>query len=376
MSLLFSPFTMRGLTLPNRIVIAPMCQYSAVDGCASDWHVIHLGYLALSGAGLLVIEATGVEPQGRISSDCVGLYDDACEAALARVLAVVRRYSRMPLGLQLSHAGRKASTKRPSDPGPVDTRAWPLVGPSPIAFAEDRQVPAELDRAGMDRIVAAFAQAARRAARLGLDLLEIHSAHGYLLSSFLSPIANHRRDAYGGSLENRLRFPLEVFEAVRSAWPDDRPLGVRCNGTDWHERGIMPDEAVAYARALRDRGCDFVDVSSGGNAVTPIPIEPGYQVPYAAKVRAEAGIATRAVGLIHDAHQAEAILQAGQADLIAMARGILNDPRWPWHAAESLGETLAVPSQYRRAATRAGLPTRDHIPVPPAQYRSPAGAGD
>lgn len=376
MSLLFSPFTMRGLTLPNRIVIAPMCQYSAVDGCASDWHVIHLGHLALSGAGLLVIEATGVEPQGRISSDCVGLYDDACEAALARVLAVVRRYSRMPIGLQLSHAGRKASTKRPSDPGPVDTRAWPLVGPSPIAFADDRQVPAELDRAGMDRIVAAFAQAARSAARLGLDLLEIHSAHGYLLSSFLSPIANHRRDAYGGSLANRLRFPLEVFEAVRAAWPDDRPLGVRCNGTDWHERGITPDEAVAYARALRERGCDFVDVSSGGNAVTPIPIGPGYQVPYAAKVRAEAGIATRAVGLIHDPHQAEAILQAGQADLIAMARGILNDPRWPWHAAEALGEPMAVPYQYRRAATRAGLPTRDHIPVPPEQYRSRVGAGN
>ena len=370
MSLLFTPFTMRGLTLPNRIVIAPMCQYSAVEGCATDWHLIHLGQLALSGAGLLVIEATGVEPQGRISADCVGLYNDDNEAALARVLAVVRRYSRMPIGIQLSHAGRKASTKRPSDPGPVDTRAWPLVGPSAVAFSDDRQVPAELDRAGMDRIVAAFAQATRRAARLGLDLIEIHSAHGYLLSSFLSPLANRRTDAYGGSLDKRMRFPLEVFDAVRAAWPAERPAGVRCNGTDWHASGITPDEAVAYARALRERGCDFVDVSSGGNAVTPIPIEPGYQAPFAAKVRAEAGVPTRAVGLIHDAHQAEAILQAGGADMIAMARGILNDPHWPWHAAEQLGHAIDVPFQYRRAATRAGLPTRDHIPVPPDQYRA------
>lgn len=369
-SLLFSPFTMRGLTLPNRIVIAPMCQYSATDGCMSDWHLIHLGQLALSGAGLLVIEATGVEPEGRISSECTGLYSDAAEQAMARVLAVVRRYSRMPIGIQISHAGRKASTKRPSHPGPVDTREWPLVGPSAIPFAEDRQVPAELDRRGMDRIVEAFAQATRRAARLGLDLIEIHSAHGYLLSSFLSPLANHRSDAYGGSLQNRMRFPLEVFEAVRAAWPADRPAGVRCNGTDWHDSGITPDEAVAYAKALKDRGCDFVDVSTGGNAVTPVPIAPGYQVPFAARVRAEAGVATRAVGLIHDPHQAEAILQAGEADLIAMARGILNDPHWPWHAAEALGETIEVPYQYRRAATRAGLPTRDHIPVSPDRFQA------
>ena len=274
-------------------------------------------------------------------------------------------------GLQLSHAGRKASTKRPSDPGPVDTRAWPLVGPSALAFSEDRQVPVELDRAGMDRITDAFAQAARRAARLGLELLEIHSAHGYLLSSFLSPLANRRDDAYGGSLANRMRFPLEVFDAVRAAWPAGRPLGVRCNGTDWHAEGITPDEAVAYARALRERGCDFVDLSSGGNAVTPVPIAPGYQVPFAAQVRAQAGIATRAVGLIHDAQQAEAILQAGSADLIALGRGILNDPHWPWHAAEQLGQVIEVPFQYRRAATRAGLPTRDHIPVAPDRYRGP-----
>jgi len=367
---------MRGLTLPNRIVVAPMCQYSAVNGSATDWHIIHLGHLAISGAGLLILEATGVEPQGRITSDCLGLYSDDNETELARVLAIVRRYSTMPIGIQLSHAGRKASSKRPSDPGPVDTRAWQTVAPSAVPFSQDRQQPVALDRVGMDRVTEAFVQAARRAARLGLDMIEIHSAHGYLLSSFLSPIANHRSDRYGGSLENRMRFPLEVFEAVRTAWPAERPIGVRCNGTDWHIEGINPDEAVAYARALRDRGCDYVDVSTGGNAVTEIPMEPGYQVPFAARVRNEAGILTRAVGLIRDPRHAEAILREGKADMIALGRGILNDARWPWHAAEELGDVVQVPYQYRRAGTRASLPTRDHIPVAPERTGSesvPAG---
>lgn len=363
MSLLFSPITLRGLTLPNRIVVAPMCQYSAVDGSATDWHVIHLGQLAQSGSGLLVIEATHVEPEGRITRDCLGLYSDDNEAALARVLAIVRRYSRMPIGLQLSHAGRKASAKRPSAPGPNDTGEWRVVGPSPVAFAADRQVPLEMDRAAMDRVIAAFEQAARRSARLGIDLLEIHSAHGYLLSSFLSPLANHRTDAYGGSLANRMRFPLEVAEAVRAAWPPERPLGVRCNGTDWHVHGITPDEAVAYARALRGVGCDFVDVSTGGNAVTEIPLGPGYQVPFAAHVRREAGIPTRVAGLVRDPRHAEAIVAGGEADMVALGRGLLNDPRWPWHAAEELGHRIDVPFQYWRAATRDGLPTRDHIPM-------------
>lgn len=369
---LFSPFTMRGLTLPNRIVVAPMCQYSAVDGNATDWHIIHLGHLALSGAGLLVLEATGVQPQGRITGGCLGLYSDDNEAALARVLEVVRRYSAMPIGIQLSHAGRKASSKPPSAPGPVDTREWQTVGPSAVAFSEDRQVPTALDRAGMDSVIEAFAQATRRAARLGLDMVEIHSAHGYLLSAFLSPLANHRTDAYGGSLENRMRFPLEVFEAVRAAFPADQPVGVRCNGTDWHVNGITPEEAVTYARALRERGCDFVDVSTGGNAVTEIPMEPGYQVPFAARVRAEAEVPTRAAGLIRDPHHAEAIVRDGRADMVALGRGLLNDPRWPWHAAEDLGATVPIPYQYRRAGTRAGLPTRDHIPVPPRIDKAPA----
>jgi 2,4-dienoyl-CoA reductase-like NADH-dependent reductase (Old Yellow Enzyme family) len=217
----------------------------------------------------------------------------------------------------------------------------------------------------MKGIVDAFAQAARRAARLGLQMIEIHAAHGYLLSSFLSPIANHRTDAYGGSLENRMRFPLEVFEAVRAAWPAERPLGVRCNGTDWLPGGIGPEEAVAFSRALRDRGCDYVDLSSGGNAVARIPLAPGYQVPFAAQVRTEAGIPTMAVGLIRDPRHAEAILQEGKADMVALGRGILNDPRWPWHAAEELGERIAVPYQYGRAATREGVPARDAIAIAP-----------
>ncbi|RYE56583.1 MAG: FtsX-like permease family protein, partial [Hyphomicrobiales bacterium] len=240
MSMLFSPVTMRGLTLPNRIVIAPMCQYSAVDGCATDWHIIHLGHLALSGAGLLVIEATGVERQGRITTGCLGMYSDENEAALARILAVVRRYTSMPIGLQLSHAGRKASSRPHTSPGPADTGEWQTEAPSAVAFP-GRQVPLALDRAGMERVVEAFAQATRRCARLGLDMIEIHAAHGYLLSSFLSPLANVRDDAYGGSLENRMRFPLEVFDAVRAAWPQDRPIGVRCNGTDWHVVGVVKD---------------------------------------------------------------------------------------------------------------------------------------
>ncbi|MBC7671188.1 MAG: NADH:flavin oxidoreductase/NADH oxidase [Polaromonas sp.] len=366
MSALFTPYTLRSLTLPNRIVIAPMCEFSAVEGCATDWHIIHLGHLALSGAGLLIIEATAVEPHGRISSECLGLYSDDNERALGRVLQVVRRYSDMPIGIQLSHAGRKASTERSSAAGRAalsDERAWPTVGPSALRFSAARPVPFELDCEGMARIIEGFVQATQRAARLGLDMIEIHSAHGYLLSSFLSPIANHRVDAYGGSLENRMRFPLEVFDAVRNAWPAERPLGVRCNGTDWMPQGITPDDAVAYARALRDRGCDYVDVSSGGNAIAQIPLAPGYQVPFASKVRAEAAIPTMAVGLIRDPRHAESIVAEGHADMVALGRGMLNDPRWPWHAAEELGATVKVPYQYGRAATRQGIPAHDAIPA-------------
>jgi 2,4-dienoyl-CoA reductase-like NADH-dependent reductase (Old Yellow Enzyme family) len=365
MPLLFEPIKLRDLTLPNRIIIAPMCEFSAVDGCAIDWHIIHLGHLALSGAGLLIIEATGVEPRGRISRECLGLYSDENEAALARVLAVVRKYSAMPIGIQLAHAGRKASTVKPADgrgPAPEDQGGWPIVAPSAVAFGNGWKAPSKLDAHGMAAIIGSFVAATLRAERLGIDLIELHSAHGYLMSSFLSPIANQRDDAYGGSLQNRMRFPLEVFEAVRKAWPSGKPLGVRFNGTDWMDGGITPDEAVAYARALAERGCDYVDVSSGGNGYAEIPLSPGYQVPFAERIKKEVGIATMAVGLIRDPHHAESILREDRADMIAIGRGMLNDPRWPWHAAEDLGATVDFPEQYARAVTRSGVPAHDAIP--------------
>ncbi len=355
MSALFSPFTMRGLTLANRIVVSPMCQYSAVDGDATDWHVIHLGHLALSGAGLLILEATAVTPAGRISRECLGLYSDANEEALARVLSIVRRHGSNAIGVQLNHAGRKGSQYKPGAGNgtvPAADGGWQMVAPSAVPYAPEWQVPQALDRAGMEAIVDAFVRATERAARLGLDMIEMHAAHGYLLSEFLSPIANRRDDRWGGSAENRMRFPLEVFAAMRRAWPQARPMGVRCNATDWDARGITPDEAVAFARELKALGCDYVDVSSGGNAPAAIPFSAGYHVPFAARIRAEAGVPTLTVGLIRDPRHAEAIVANGEADLVALARGMLNDPRWPWHAAEDLGATVAVPLQYQRGARR------------------------
>jgi len=363
--LLFTPIQLGGLTLPNRIVIAPMCQFSAINGSATDWHIIHLGSLALSGAGLLILEAAGVEPRGRISRECLGIYSDENEAALARVLDVVRRYSDMPIGIQLGHAGRKASVRKPGDGrgmAAMEDGGWQTVAPSAIAFGNDWRAPTALDRAGMDDILAAFTQATRRSHRVGFDLIELHGAHGYLMSSFLSAIANQRSDEYGGSLRNRMRFPLEIFDAVRSAFPAGKPVGVRFNGTDWDSRGITPDEAVAFAHELKSHGCDFVDVSSGGNCYAEIPLRPGYQVPFAAQVRRATGLPTMAVGLIRDPHHAEAILANGEADMIATARGMLNDPRWPWHAAEELGVTIPGPPQYARAMTRSGVPAHDTIP--------------
>jgi 2,4-dienoyl-CoA reductase-like NADH-dependent reductase (Old Yellow Enzyme family) len=362
MSALFQPYGLRALQLRNRIVIAPMCEYSAVAGCATDWHLIHLGHLALSGAGLLMVEATAVEPRGRITRECLGLYSDENEGALRRVLQAVRQYSGMPIGVQLAHAGRKGSRIKPSDgraPIPPGQGGWRTLAPSATAFAQDWATPEELDPAGMRLVIAAFVQATQRCERLGVDVIELHAAHGYLLSSFLSPIANRRTDAYGGSTEQRMRFPLEVFEAVRRAWPQDRPLGVRCNGTDWDERGITPDDAVAFACELRRLGCDFVDVSSGGNSEAAIPIGPGYQVPLAARIRREARIPTVAVGLIRDPRAAEAIIAEGQADLVALARGILDNPRWPWHAARLLGGQAEMPYQYARAVQLEPCPLKE-----------------
>ncbi len=358
-SALFQPASLRGLTLPNRVVISPMCQYSAVDGNATDWHLLHLGGLALSGAGLLILEATAVEPRGRITPQCLGLWSDDNEAALARVLKTIRAYSRIPLGIQLCHAGRKAAAHRPFvGRGPLkdEEGAWPVIAPSAVPFAPNWQVPRAMSRADMDEVIAAFVAAARRADRLGFDLIELHAAHGYLLSAFLSPLANRRSDEYGGSAENRMRFPLEVFSAVRAAWPQAKPLGMRCNGTDWHDEGSSVEDAVAFAAALKARGCDYVDVSSGGNAYTKVPIAPGYQVPFAERIKRDTGIATIAVGLITEPEHAEAIVGGRQADFVAIGRAALNNPHWPWWAAEKLGASVEVPWQYYRAATRAGVP--------------------
>jgi 2,4-dienoyl-CoA reductase-like NADH-dependent reductase (Old Yellow Enzyme family) len=352
-SQLFTPIALRGLTLPNRIVVAPMCQYSAIDGSATDWHILHLGSLAVAGPGLVMIEATGVEAAGRITPGCTGLYSDANEAAMKRAIDACRTYGKAPIGIQLAHAGRKASCHVPWEGGTplaAGKGAWQTVGPSAIPFDEGWHTPKALDRAGMDKIKAAFVQAAKRAERLGLDLIEMHSAHGYLMHQFLSPFSNHRTDEYGGSLENRMRFPLEVASALRAAWPAEKPFGVRISASEWMEGGFSLDEAVIYCRELKALGCDYVCVSSGGNAAKArIPFAANYQVPFAARIRRETGIATRAVGLIADPHQAEAILAAGEADMVALARGFLDDPHWVWHAAAALGAEATYPPQYLRS---------------------------
>lgn len=354
---LFQPLTVGGLTLDNRIVIAPMCQYSAEDGAMTDWHIQHLGLLAASGAGLLTIEATAVEPEGRISFADVGLWDDRTEAAMARVLEAVRRHSTMPIAIQLAHAGRKASTDLPWRGGaqlaPVHANGWQTVAPSALPFEASENPPTALDKAGLDRIRDAFADAARRSARLGLDAIQIHGAHGYLLHEFLSPLSNRREDAYGGSLENRMRFPLEVFDAVRAAFPADRPVSVRVSGTDWVEGGWDIEQTIAFAKALEARGAAAIHVSSGGlDPRQAIPVGPNYQVPLARAVREAVSIPVVAVGLITEYEQAEAILATGDADLIGLARTLLYDPRWPWHAAAHFGAQVKVPPQYLRSQPR------------------------
>jgi len=354
MSKLFSPFEVGKLKLANRIVIAPMCQYSAEDGCMTDWHTIHLGHLALSGAALLTIEATGVTADGRISYGDTGLWSDENEAAMAQVLASVRRWSDMPIAIQLGHAGRKASTDKPWFGGaqiaPDQENGWQTVAPSPIPFAEGENPPKELDRARLDQVRQAFADAAIRAARLDLAAVQIHAAHGYLLHQFLSPLSNRRTDEYGGSLENRMRFPLEVFDAVRAAFPADRPVTVRLSATDWVQGGWDIDEAIAFSKALEARGCSAIHVSSGGlHPAQKIPVGPGYQVPLARAIKQAVDIPVVAVGMITGVEQAEAIIGTGDADLVALARGMLFDPRWPWHAAAELGGKVKAPPQYLRS---------------------------
>lgn len=355
-SALFSPLRLANLELANRIVVSPMCQYSANDGAASDWHITHLGMLANSGAALLVVEMTDVERRGRISHGCLGLYSDACEAALARVVAHCHRAGSAKLGVQLAHAGRKASAHMPwegSQPLGPGEDAWETIAPSPIPYGAGWPTPREMTEADLEAVREAFVAAAKRAVRIGFDAIELHGAHGYLLHSFLSPISNQRRDQYGGSAEGRMRFPLAVARAVRAAVPRGIPVGARITGNDWLEGGITPDDAVAFAKALREAGLDYVDVSSGGlTANAKLPAQPGYNVPFAEKVRREAGIAVRTVGLIATPKQAEAIIAEGKADMVALARAMLDDPHWAWHAAEALGAEVARPRQYQRAAPK------------------------
>jgi 2,4-dienoyl-CoA reductase-like NADH-dependent reductase (Old Yellow Enzyme family) len=363
---LFEPINVGGIQLANRIVIAPMCQYSAVDGEMTDWHLIHLGQLALSGAALLTIEATAVLPEGRISYADVGLWDDATEAAIARTLESVRRWSGIPVAIQLAHAGRKASTDLPwkgnAQIPPDAPNGWQTEAPSALPYAEGENPPAPLDRDGLARVRDAFAEAAKRSARLGIEAVQIHGAHGYLLHQFLSPLSNRREDEYGGSLENRMRFPLEVFDAVRAAFPADRPVTMRLSGTDWVEGGWDIDQTVVLAKELEARGCAAIHVSSAGlDPRQKIPVGPSYQVPLARAVMQAVDIPVVAVGMITDFEQAEAIVGTGDADMIALARAILYDPRWPWHAAAHLGAQVKAPNQYLRCQ--------------PRQYRDLFGAG-
>lgn len=353
MSALFSSLSLGQLQLKNRIAIAPMCQYSSSDGLASDWHVLHFGSMVLSGAGLFCIEATAVEPVGRITAGDLGLWSDETEAALVKVLMAVRKYSDMPIAIQLAHAGRKASCQIPWEGGqqvaPKDG-GWQTVSSSNVPHNTDDHAPLALDQAGLRRVREAFVNAALRAHRLGIDAIEIHAAHGYLLHQFLSPLSNHRTDEYGGSLENRMRFPLEVLDAIRAAMPADAVVGIRVSATDWAEGGWDIAECLELAKALQQRNCSFIHVSSGGlSAAQKIPAEPGYQVGFAEQIRQATGLPTIAVGLITEAAHAEAIIASGQADMVALARGILYNPHWPWHAAAELGATIEVPPQYLRS---------------------------
>ena len=355
---LFEPLTIGNLPLANRIIIAPMCQYSAEDGAATDWHMIHLGALALSGAGLLILEATAISPEARITFADLGLYSDESERALARVLQAIRAYSQIPVAIQLAHAGRKGSSQQPWEGGaqipPDAPNGWQTEAPSAIPHGPGEHAPTGLDVQGLARILQNFVATAKRAARLGLQGIELHAAHGYLLHQFLSPLANRRDDQYGGSLENRMRFPLEVFDSVRAAVPADLPVWVRVSASDWVEGGWDIEQTVQFAKALEARGCAAIHVSSGGvSPAQKIPLRDGYQVPFAARIKQEVAIPVIAVGLITDPNHAESIIATGEADAVALARAMLYAPRWPWHAAAKLGAQVTAPVQYLRSQPRA-----------------------
>lgn len=349
---LFTPFALGSHTLANRIVIPPMCQYSAKDGKAGDWHRMHWGSLGVSGAGLLLVEATSVLPEGRISPEDLGLWSDETEEALRRVLESIRPFIQVPMGIQLAHAGRKASCWAPwKEAGQISAAegGWRPVAPSALPFAEGDCEPSVLDGQGIRQVIEAFTQAALRARRLDFKVVELHAAHGYLLHEFLSPLSNQRTDAYGGSLENRMRLVLETFESMRGVLPD-QALGVRISAMDWVEGGWDLEQSVLLAKALKTRGCDYIHVSGGGlSPHQKIRLGPGYQVGLAARIKAETGLPTISVGLITEPQQAAAIVATGEADLVAVGRAMLYDPRWPWHAAAALESQVDAPPQYWRS---------------------------
>ena len=353
---LFEPLTLRGVTLKNRIVVSPMCQYSAQDGFANDWHLVHLGSRAVGGAGLIIQEATAVSPEGRISPEDLGIWKDEHVPMLRRINDFITAQGSVP-GVQLAHAGRKASTYRPwSGNGtvPGNDGGWPVVGPSAEAFADNYPQPQALDAAGVQKVIVDFRAAAQRARAAGFQVIELHAAHGYLLHEFLSPLSNQRNDEYGGPFENRVRLLLEVVAATREVWPENLPLIVRLSATDWTEGGWNADESVQLAALLKTRSVDLIDCSTGGNVPkASIPVGPGYQVPFAERIRREAGILTGAVGLITTPAEAETILTNGQADLVLLAREFLREPYFPLFAARDLGVEIEWPAQYNRAKPRA-----------------------
>jgi 2,4-dienoyl-CoA reductase-like NADH-dependent reductase (Old Yellow Enzyme family) len=352
-SALFSPIRLGGVELENRIVVSPMCQYSSVDGSATDWHIAHLGMLANSGAGLVIVEATHVERHGRITHGCMGLYSDESEAALKRVVDFCRRAGTAKLGVQLAHAGRKASSQRPWEGGASlkpDQDPWQTIAPSALPFGPGWHTARAMTAEDFAHVRDAFVMAAQRAVRIGFDAIELHMAHGYLAHSFMSPVSNQRTDEYGGSLENRVRFPREIAEAVRQVVPRSLALGARITGSDWIDGALTAADAVFCAKTLKAAGFDYVDVSSGGiSSDARNPTAPGYNAAIAEQVRAT-GIATRTVGLIITPKHAEAIVADGRADMVAMARAFLDDPHWGWHAARALGADVKRPNQYLRSA--------------------------
>jgi 2,4-dienoyl-CoA reductase-like NADH-dependent reductase (Old Yellow Enzyme family) len=360
MSHLFAPLKLRSLTLPHRILVSPMCQYSSTDGFSTDWHLVHLGSRAVGGAALVFTEASAVTAEGRISSRDLGIYDDRHVEGLGRIVRFVQAQG-AAAGMQLAHAGRKASTARPWEGGQAIAPAdggWEPVAPTGAPFSATYPVPRELTVAEIGEVVAAFRAAALRARAAGFDVAEIHAAHGYLIHEFLSPLINTRTDEYGGSYDNRVRLCLEVVDAVRSVWPESLPVVVRISTTDWKEGGWDVEQSVELARRFRERGVDLVDCSSGGAvADARMTVGPGYQVPFAERIKKEAGIATGAVGLITDAAQADGIVRSGQADCVLLAREMLRDPYFPLHAAQTLGASVPWPVQYARAAA-AGTPVR------------------